>query len=62
MTQLTMDDMQAIESSENMVLALPKGRILKAIRPILKAAGLEREGGFFDENDRRLRFTRSQRC
>jgi len=45
------------KSPETMVLALPKGRILKAIRPILKAAGIEPEDGFFDENDRRLRFS-----
>ena len=57
MTEVSMDDIQALQSSENMVLALPKGRILKAIRPILKSAGLEPEEGFFDENDRRLRFT-----
>ena len=44
-------------ASENLVLALPKGRILKAIRPILKAAGMEPEEGFFDEHDRRLRFS-----
>ena len=43
--------------AENLVLALPKGRILKAIRPILKAAGMEPEDGFFDEHDRRLRFS-----
>ena len=39
-----------------LVLALPKGRILKAIRPILARAGMEPETGFFDEDDRRLRF------
>ncbi len=44
-------------ATDNLVLALPKGRILKAIRPILKAAGMEPEDGFFDESDRRLRFT-----
>jgi ATP phosphoribosyltransferase len=43
--------------ADNLVLALPKGRILKAIRPVLKAAGIEPEEGFFDESDRRLRFT-----
>ena len=43
--------------TDNLVLALPKGRILKAIRPILQEAGMEPEDGFFDENDRRLRFT-----
>jgi ATP phosphoribosyltransferase len=43
--------------ADNLVLALPKGRVLKAIRPILKVAGMEPEEGFFDESDRRLRFT-----
>ncbi|CAI8395776.1 MAG: ATP phosphoribosyltransferase [SAR116 cluster bacterium MED-G04] len=41
---------------ETLVLALPKGRILKAIRPILAHAGIEPEPDFFDESDRRLRF------
>ena len=43
-------------ADETLVLALPKGRILKAIRPILKEAGIEPEPDFFDERDRRLRF------
>ena len=43
-------------ATETLVLALPKGRILKAIRPILKRAGMEPEQGFFDDGDRRLRF------
>lgn len=42
--------------SEPYVLALPKGRILDQILPILKLAGLELEEAFFDKKDRRLRF------
>lgn len=41
---------------EKYVLALPKGRILDQILPILKQAGLELEDAFFDSKDRRLRF------
>lgn len=48
---------RAIKNGENLILALPKGRILSEIRPILKAAGLEPEDGFFDDDDRRLRFS-----
>ena len=43
--------------SETYVLALPKGRILDQILPILKGAGLELEEAFFDSKDRRLRFS-----
>ena len=42
--------------SQKYVLALPKGRILDQILPILKKAGLEIEPAFFDGKDRRLRF------
>ena len=56
MTELTTNQITDAAASEKIVLALPKGRILKAIRPILKAAGMEPEEGFFDEKDRRLRF------
>lgn len=42
--------------SETYVLALPKGRILDQILPILAQAGLEMEEAFFDKKDRRLRF------
>ena len=43
--------------SDSYVLALPKGRILDQILPILQAAGLELEDAFFDKKDRRLRFS-----
>ena len=45
------------KDDDNLILALPKGRILASIRPILSDAGIEPEDGFFDENDRRLRFS-----
>ena len=39
-----------------LVLALPKGRILTQVLPILTRAGLEPEAAFFDSDDRRLSF------
>lgn len=45
--------------TQKFVLALPKGRILDQILPILEGAGLELEPAFFDGKDRRLRFATS---
>lgn len=42
--------------SDIFVLALPKGRILKEVVPVLKKAGIEPEAAFADENSRSLRF------
>ncbi|MBI2255681.1 MAG: ATP phosphoribosyltransferase [Proteobacteria bacterium] len=42
--------------SDIFVLALPKGRILKEVLPVLKRAGIEPEAEFADENSRALRF------
>jgi ATP phosphoribosyltransferase len=42
--------------SEVVVLARPKGRILKEVLPVLKKAGIEPEAEFADENSRALRF------
>ena len=39
-----------------LVLALPKGRILTQVLPVLARAGLEPESAFFDSDDRRLSF------
>lgn len=39
-----------------LVLALPKGRILKQVLPVLARAGLEPEAAFFDSDVRRLSF------
>lgn len=44
-----------------LIIAVPKGRILKDLKPLLKRAGLEPETGFFDENDRGLQFATNQR-
>jgi ATP phosphoribosyltransferase len=41
------------------VLALPKGRILRELAPLLTRAGLEPEPDFHDENSRKLRFATS---
>ena len=37
-------------------MALPKGRILKEVMPIVKRAGIEPEAAFDDDNSRQLRF------
>jgi ATP phosphoribosyltransferase len=41
------------------VLALPKGRILRELVPLLTRAGLEPEPDFHDDNSRKLRFATS---
>jgi len=43
-------------ADEKFVLALPKGRILKEVMPIVRGAGIEPEAAFDDPADRRLRF------
>ena len=45
-----------MNSNEKLILALPKGRILKAIVPILQRAAIEPEDAFFDEDSRQLQF------
>lgn len=44
------------DNQEKLILALPKGRIWQAIRPVMEHAGLIPEDSFFDDKDRRLRF------
>jgi len=41
---------------EGLVMALPKGRILKEVMPLLRAAGIEPEAAFHDDNSRALHF------
>ena len=41
---------------EELVFALPKGRILKEAAPLLALAGIEPEPAFSDESSRKLRF------
>jgi ATP phosphoribosyltransferase len=43
-------------SDESIVLAVPKGRILKELRPLLDRVGIVPSAAFDDENSRDLRF------
>jgi ATP phosphoribosyltransferase len=49
--------MTATGADEALVLALPKGRILRELTPLLGRAGIEPEAAFGDEGARQLRFT-----
>lgn len=42
--------------TDPIVIAVPKGRILGEVQPLLTAAGIEPEAAFFDEDSRALRF------
>ncbi|SDF99362.1 ATP phosphoribosyltransferase (homohexameric) [Limimonas halophila] len=54
-TQATTTDQAA--ANEKLVLALPKGRILDELAPMLDHAGIEPEAAFSDDDSRQLRFT-----
>ena len=41
---------------KKLVLALPKGRIIKEVMPLLSAAGIEPEPDFYNDSARQLRF------
>lgn len=43
-------------SSEKLVIALPKGRILKEVMPLVRATGIEPEAAFDDPDSRLLHF------
>ena len=43
-------------SSEKIILALPKGRILKEVIPLVLRAGIKPEPSFKDDKNRQLRF------
>lgn len=45
------------QTNEKLVLALPKGRILKEVMPVVRGAGIEPEPAFDDSGARQLRFT-----
>ncbi|HUB95944.1 MAG TPA: ATP phosphoribosyltransferase [Stellaceae bacterium] len=47
------------QSNETLVLALPKGRILDEVTPVLARAGIEIESAFDDPESRQLRFKTS---
>jgi len=42
------------------ILAVPKGRILKELKPLMKKAGIEPDADFFDEDSRALQFKTNQ--
>ena len=44
------------KKTDKLILALPKGRILGEVLPLLKRAGIEPEPEFSDPNTRKLRF------
>ena len=44
-------------SNDNLVLALPKGRILEELMPLIRRAGIEPEAAFDDNSSRKLRFS-----
>ena len=45
-----------MSENHNFTIALPKGRILEVVLPILKKVGIQPEKSFFDEKDRKLKF------
>ena len=49
--------MQASHNPGQLLLAVPKGRILAEVLPLMARAGIVPEAGFGDEGDRRLRFS-----
>ena len=46
-----------MQRNEKLVLALPKGRILKEVMPMVRGAGIEPEAAFDDDSARQLRFS-----
>jgi len=48
--------MNPTESPNSLVIAVPKGRILKELRPLMTRAGLEPEADFDDPKSRKLQF------
>ena len=52
--------MPATSANEKFVLALPKGRILGEVMPLVRRAGIEPEAAFADDDARQLRFSTSR--
>ncbi len=44
-------------ADDNLILAVPKGRILDELHPVLARAGIEPEAAFADSSSRQLRFS-----
>ena len=49
-----------MRKEEGLILALPKGRILREVMPIIRRAGIEPEPAFDDPDSRQLQFTTNQ--
>jgi len=49
-----------VAKDDALVMALPKGRILNALMPLLREAGIEPEPAFDDPKSRQLRFATNQ--
>jgi ATP phosphoribosyltransferase len=47
---------ETMSANDSLVLALPKGRILKEVMPLVRRAGIEPEAAFDDPASRQLRF------
>ncbi len=45
-----------LQANEKLVLAVPKGRILREVMPLVRSAGIEPEAAFDDPDVRQLRF------
>jgi ATP phosphoribosyltransferase len=48
-----------LASGEKLIMALPNGRILNEVRPLLRSIGIEPEPAFDDKSARQLRFSTS---
>jgi ATP phosphoribosyltransferase len=48
---------KVVRGNETLVLALPKGRILGEVLPVVRRAGIEIEPAFDDPDERQLRFS-----
>lgn len=48
-----------MSANEPLILAVPKGRILKEVSPLMARAGVEPEEDFYNESSRRLQFETS---
>lgn len=44
------------DSKEKLIVAVPKGRILDELQPMMKVCGIEPEDAFWDDNSRLLQF------
>ncbi len=49
-----------MRKEEGLILALPKGRILREVMPIIRRAGIEPEPAFDDPDSRQLQFATNQ--